>query len=157
MALEDAKNQIDHAFTRADLKGLSFENVFAGAPSFLRRRYGKDLTGVDIAVTGIPFDQAVTNRPGTRLGPRAIREASALQTVDPAFGWDGMSPLEEFAILDYGDMAFDYAHTADVPAGSRPTRRPSSTRARPVSRWGAIIPSRCRFCGRMRRNTGPWR
>jgi agmatinase len=116
MALEDAKNQIDHAFTRADLKGLSFENVFAGAPSFLRRRYGKDLTGVDIAVTGIPFDQAVTNRPGTRLGPRAIREASALQTVDPAFGWDGMSPLEEFAILDYGDMAFDYAQTADVPA-----------------------------------------
>jgi agmatinase len=116
MALEDAKNQIDHAFTRADLKGLSFENVFAGAPSFLRRRYGKDLAGVDIAVTGIPFDQAVTNRPGTRLGPRAIREASALQTVDPAFGWDGMSPLEEFAILDYGDMAFDYAHTPDVPA-----------------------------------------
>jgi agmatinase len=27
-----------------------------------------------------------------------------------------MSPLEEFAILDYGDMAFDYAQTADVPA-----------------------------------------
>ena len=116
MALEDAKTQIDHAFTRPDLKGLSFENVFAGAPSFLRRRYGKDLTGVDIAVTGIPFDQAVTNRPGTRLGPRAIREASALQTVDPAIGWDGFSPLEELAILDYGDMAFDYAHTADVPA-----------------------------------------
>lgn len=116
MALEDAKSEIDHAFTRADLKGFSFENVFAGAPSFLRRRYGKDLSGVDIAVTGIPFDQAVTNRPGARLGPRAIREASALQTVDPAYGWDGLSPLEEFAILDYGDMAFDYAHVADVPA-----------------------------------------
>ena len=59
MSLEDAKTQIDHAFTRQDLKGSSFENVFAGAPSFLRRRYSKDLTGVDIAVTGIPFDQAV--------------------------------------------------------------------------------------------------
>jgi agmatinase len=66
-------------------------------------------------VTGIPFDQAVTNRPGTRLGPRAIREASALQTFDPPYGWDGYSPLEELAILDYGDMALDYAHTADVP------------------------------------------
>jgi hypothetical protein len=115
---------------------LSFENVFAGAPSFLRRRYGKDLTGVDIAVTGIPFDQAVTNRPGTRLGPRAIREASALQTVDPAFGWDGMSPLEEFAILDYGDMAFDYAHTADVPAGSRPMRQNHPRRGRGLFRDG---------------------
>ncbi len=116
MALEDAKNEVDGAFTREDLKGLSFENTFSGAPSFLRRRYGKDLSGVDIAVTGIPFDQAVTNRPGTRLGPRAIREASCLQPYDPPYGWDGYSPLEDLAILDYGDMAFDYAHTADVPA-----------------------------------------
>ena len=75
MSLEDAKNQIDHAFTREDMKGHSFENVFGGATSFMRRRYTKDLSGVDISVTGVPFDQAVTNRPGTRLGPRAIREA----------------------------------------------------------------------------------
>ncbi len=116
MALEDAKSQVDQAFTRDDLRGLSFENAFAGAPSFLRRRYTKDLTGVDVAVTGIPFDQAVTNRPGTRLGPRAIREASALQAFDPPYGWDGYSPLEALAIADYGDMALDYAFTADVPA-----------------------------------------
>ena len=47
MALEDAKTQIDHAFTRDDLKGPSFENVFGGAASFLRRKYTKDLRGVD--------------------------------------------------------------------------------------------------------------
>jgi agmatinase len=58
----------------------------------------------------------VTNRPGTRLGPRAIREASALLTYDPPYGWDGYSPLESLAMVDYGDMAFDYAHAADVPA-----------------------------------------
>ncbi|ABD55257.1 agmatinase [Jannaschia sp. CCS1] len=115
MALEDAKTEVDVAITRADLKGLSYENAFSGAPSFLRRKYTKDLTGVDVAVTGIPFDQAVTNRPGTRLGPRAIRAASALQPFDPPYGWDGYSPLEALAIADYGDMAFDYAHTADVP------------------------------------------
>ena len=45
MALEDAKTQIDHAFTRETLTGLSNENTFGGAPSFLRRRYTKDLTG----------------------------------------------------------------------------------------------------------------
>ncbi|MEL6170421.1 MAG: agmatinase [Pseudomonadota bacterium] len=109
MALEDAKNQVDQAFIRDDLRGLSFENTFGGAPSFLRRRYSKDLTGVDLAITGIPFDQAVTNRPGTRLGPRAVREASALQPFDPPIYWEGFSPLEEFAIVDYGDLAFDYA------------------------------------------------
>lgn len=79
MALEDAKKQVDQAFTRDDLRGLTFENAFGGAPSFLRRKYSKDLSGVDVAITGIPFDQAVTNRTGTRLGPRAVREASSLQ------------------------------------------------------------------------------
>ncbi|HBS49091.1 MAG TPA: agmatinase [Rhodobacteraceae bacterium] len=112
MALEDAKNQVDQAFTREGLKGPSFENTFGGATSFLRRRYTKDLAGVDVAVTGIPFDQAVTNRPGTRLGPRAIREASALQAPDAPYGWP-FDALSELAIADYGDLAFDYA---DIPA-----------------------------------------
>ncbi len=112
MALEDAKHQVDQAFTRDDLRGLSFENAFGGATSFLRRRYSKDLSGVDVAVTGIPFDQAVTNRPGTRLGPRAIREASTLQPFDPPYGWP-LDVLSDLAIVDYGDMAFDYA---DIPA-----------------------------------------
>lgn len=116
MALKDAKTEIDAAITRSELRGLAYENAFSGATSFLRRRYTKDLTGVDVAVTGIPFDQAVTNRPGTRLGPRAIRAASSLQPYDPPYGWDGYSPLEALAIADYGDMALDYAHTADVPA-----------------------------------------
>ena len=116
MALEDAKNQIDHAFTRESTRGLSYENAFAGAPSFLRRRYTKDLSGVDLAVTGIPFDQAVTNRPGCRFGPRAIREASSLQPYDPPYGWN-FDPLSEFSVIDYGDMAFDYAKTSTVPAG----------------------------------------
>ena len=115
MALEDAKKQIDMAFTRDDLKGPSFELTFGGATSFLRRKYSKDLTGVDIAVTGIPFDQAVTNRPGTRLGPRAIREASALQAPDAPYGWP-YDVMSEFAIVDYGDLAFDYANIPAFPA-----------------------------------------
>ncbi|MDV4145711.1 agmatinase [Shimia sp. FJ5] len=114
MALEDAKTKVDEAFTRSDLRGCSFENTFGGATSFLRRRYTKDLTGVDIAVTGVPFDQAVTNRPGTRLGPRAIREASALQSPDAPYGWD-FNVLEECSIVDYGDVAFDYAKVSDFP------------------------------------------
>jgi agmatinase len=115
MALEDAKRMIDSAFTREDLKGPSFDNTFAGATSFLRRRYTKDLTHAQIAVTGVPFDQAVTNRPGTRLGPRAIREASALQAPDAPYGWD-FDVLSEFAIVDYGDLAFDYADIPSFPA-----------------------------------------
>ncbi|SEO68581.1 agmatinase [Salinihabitans flavidus] len=114
MALEDARHQVDQAFTRETLRGPSFENTFGGATSFLRRRYSKDLAGVDIAVTGVPFDHSVTNRPGARLGPRAIREASALQAPDAPYGW-GYDPLNAFRIVDYGDLAFDYARVGDFP------------------------------------------
>ena len=114
MSLEDAKGQIDAAFTRTRDRGLNHEITFGGAMSFLRRRYTKDLTGIDLAVTGVPFDQAVTNRPGTRLGPRAIREASALQASDPPNGWD-VDPMVDIAMADYGDLAFDYARVADFP------------------------------------------
>ncbi len=118
MVLEDAKKQVDEAFTRKDMRGLSFENTFGGATSFLRRRYSKDLSGVDIAVTGVPFDQAVTNRTGTRLGPRAIREASSLQSPDAPYGW-GYDPLSELNIIDYGDLAFDYAMVRNFPEALR--------------------------------------
>ncbi|MCX7890614.1 MAG: agmatinase [Rhodobacteraceae bacterium] len=114
MALEDAGEEVDLAFTRKDRRGLAFENAFGGATSFLRRQYSKDLAGVDLAVTGVPFDQAVTHRSGTRFGPRAIREASCLQPFDPPWGWP-YSPLEEMTVIDYGDLAFDYARVADFP------------------------------------------
>ena len=153
MSLEDAKRQIDHAFTRDDFKGPSFENVFAGAASFLRRKYTKDLAGVDIAVTGLPFDQAVTNRPGTRLGPRAIREASLLQPCDAPYGW-GYDVLSEFAIADYGDMAFDYAMPSEVPARIAEHVGGILDAGRPVSCWAATIRSRMAACAPMPRNTG---
>jgi agmatinase len=108
MTLDKAATEVDDAFRRKDLRGHSYENAFGGALSFLRRRYTKDLSGVDLAVTGVPFDQAVTNRPGTRLGPRAIREASALQAFDAPYGWK-VDPMVDIAMADYGDLAFDYA------------------------------------------------
>jgi len=118
MALEEARNQVDMAFTRRDARGMSYEGTFGGATSFLRRRYTKDLTGADLAILGVPFDQAVTNRPGTRFGPRAIREASTLQAFDPPYGWD-FNALEAFTIVDSGDLAFDYARVQDFPATLR--------------------------------------
>jgi agmatinase len=114
MGLEDAKTDVDGAFTRKGLRGMAFENAFGGATSFLRRTYTKDLVGVDLAITGVPFDQAVTHRTGARFGPRAIREASSLQPYDAPYGWP-TNPLEDMAIVDYGDVAFDYAKTSAFP------------------------------------------
>ena len=65
----------DQAMTRDSLYGTAAESTYAGVVSFSRRRYSRDLRGVDVVVSGVPFDTATSNRPGARFGPRAIRAA----------------------------------------------------------------------------------
>ncbi|WP_164661564.1 agmatinase [Tropicibacter sp. Alg240-R139] len=102
---------VDQAFLRSDLKGTELENSFSGALSFMRRKYSRDLSGVDVAVTGVPFDCAVSNRPGCRFGPEAIRRASAQLAWGPIWPW-GFDPFNVLAVVDYGDCAIDYAKSA---------------------------------------------
>ena len=104
----------DAAFRRTDLMGSSIEASYAGALSFMRRKYTRNLKGVDVAVTGIPFDQAVTNRPGTRFGPQAIRAASAQHSWGLVWPWR-FDPFETLAVVDYGDCFFDWGRKQDVP------------------------------------------
>jgi agmatinase len=103
----------DHAFL-GDLRGGSKEPTYAGALSFMRRRYSRDLAGVDVAVWGIPFDAAVSNRPGARFGPQAIRRASAIFDGDPQYP-HGRDPFAELAVVDRGDCVFDYGRHAEIP------------------------------------------
>jgi len=107
-------NHSDQAFTAESLYGTRHERTYAGALSFMRRRYTKDLAGVDVAVTGIPFDLATSNRPGTRFGPAAIRAASAQLSWGPPWPW-GFDPMDRLAVVDYGDCTFDYGRPAGVP------------------------------------------
>ena len=109
------KETNDLAMTRENLYGTIEEPTYAGITSFLRRRYTRDLSGVDVAVTGVPYDLATTNRPGTRLGPRAIRAASTIMAWgDAVSGW-GFDPFEELAVVDYGDCLFDHGRPEQVP------------------------------------------
>lgn len=80
----------------------------------MRRRYTRDLGNFALAVTGVPFDSATTNRPGTRFGPRAIREQSTLQAHDAPYGWR-IDPFSTLNIADYGDCAFDHARIDQIP------------------------------------------
>jgi agmatinase len=104
----------DHAFTATSLYGTEAEHTYSGALSFLRRKYTRDLDGVDVAVTGIPLDLATTNRPGARFGPAGIRAASAHLSWGPPWPW-GFDPTERLAIIDYGDCSFDFGRPAGVP------------------------------------------
>jgi agmatinase len=75
---------------------------FAGVRTFMRAPHTTDLTGVDAAVYGIPFDTATTYRTGTRFGPEGIRSASALlRPYNPALE---VNVVETLSIVDYGDL-----------------------------------------------------
>jgi len=73
--------------------------TYGGAP------YTQDpaeLAGFDVAIVGAPTDDLVSDRPGARFGPRAIRAASCppgphLESRVDAF--------EELKIVDFGDAA----------------------------------------------------
>ncbi|AMW35800.1 agmatinase [Haematospirillum jordaniae] len=99
----------DQAFRRQDPYGRWPEMTYGGALSFLRRPYTRNLQGVDIAVMGIPFDGAVTYRPGARLGPRAIRAASVSLAELKAFPF-GFDPFTRLSVVDYGDCFLDPHH-----------------------------------------------
>ena len=60
---------IDHAFTARHNMGAASDPTYAGGLSFMRRRHTKNVAGADAIVWGIPFDAAVSNRPGARFGP----------------------------------------------------------------------------------------
>ena len=104
----------DQAFRADSLHGRWAEMTYGGALSFLRRRYTRDLAGADVVVSGVPYDASVTNRPGCRLGPQAIRAASAqlAELLPFPFGFD---LFEHLAIADWGDCFMDPHHPETVP------------------------------------------
>lgn len=76
---------------------------FAGLPSFAGSPYTEDaaeLAGADVAIVGAPTDDLVSDRPGARFGPRAIRAASCPPGRHLEAGVDGFAELR---VLDYGD------------------------------------------------------
>jgi agmatinase len=114
MAQMTSKPPIDHAFRSETLKGGAADPTYAGALSFMRRRYSRDLTGVDLAVLGVPLDVTVTNRPGARFGPQAIRRASAIFDGDPQYPF-GIDIFAELAAVDFGDVALDLHSPLTIP------------------------------------------
>lgn len=103
----------DSAFRAEGLREHGLEMTYGGALSFLRRRYTRELAGVDVAVMGFPYDASVTYRPGCRLGPRAIRAASVQLAELKAFPW-GFNLMRSLSVVDRGDCMIDPHHPASV-------------------------------------------
>ena len=110
-----ATDRGDFTFRSPSLYGTADDITYGGALSYLRRRYTRDLTGVDVVVSGIPYDLGTTNRPGTRFGPRAIRQASTHIAWGPQWPYD-FDPLHRLAVIDWGDHAFDVGYPERMTA-----------------------------------------
>jgi agmatinase len=85
--------------------GLPDKPDYAGLLTFSALPYTQDpadLAGADAAVLGAPMDDLVSDRPGTRFGPRAIRAASCPPGphLEAKIDW-----AEELRVVDYGDAA----------------------------------------------------
>lgn len=79
---------------------------FAGIPTFMRLPFvGPDhprASEVQIGLIGLPFDGGVSNRPGARHGPRALRDASTM--IRAQNGATGVRPFDKARIADLGDV-----------------------------------------------------
>ncbi len=78
---------------------------YAGLLTFSGMPYTQDaaeLAGVDVAIVGAPTDVLVSDRPGARFGPRAIRAASCPPGPHLEAGVDGFAELR---VVDFGDAA----------------------------------------------------
>ncbi|MEY2532471.1 MAG: guanidinopropionase [bacterium] len=76
---------------------------YAGLLTFSGMPYAQDpadLAGADVAIVGAPTDDLVSDRPGTRFGPRAIRAAGCPPGPHLEAGVDGFAELR---VVDYGD------------------------------------------------------
>jgi agmatinase len=59
-----------------------------------------ELAGFDVAIVGAPMDDLVSDRPGARMAPRAIRSASCPPGPHLEAGVDAFAALR---VLDFGD------------------------------------------------------
>ncbi len=85
--------------------GLPDKPDYAGLLTYAGMPYTQDaaeLEGADVAIVGAPTDDLVSDRPGTRFGPRAIRAASCPPGphLEARVDW-----AERLRVVDFGDAA----------------------------------------------------
>ena len=112
-------------------RGLGDKPDYAGLLTFAALPYTQDpaeLRGVDVAIVGAPTDDLVSDRPGARFGPRAIRAASCPPGPHLEAGVDA---ARELRVVDFGDAPV-------IPADPARTREAIEETVAQVVRAGAV-------------------
>lgn len=94
--LRDAANALQRGDGRRSLP-------YSGIPTFLGLPYAPSAADLDIALVGVPMDLGVSNRPGARFGPRAVR---AIERIGPYHQTMRGVPQSRARAADIGDVPF---------------------------------------------------
>jgi agmatinase len=99
------KKVVELLFSGTDRRYKPYEGVstLLDAPLRLDASGLADFGGLDVALVGVPMDLGVTNRPGSRFGPRAVRN---IERVGPYHHVHRLVPSAEVRIADVGDVPF---------------------------------------------------
>lgn len=73
------------------------------APALTVDPQSPDFGDLQVALFGVPMDLGVTNRNGSRFGPRALR---GIERIGPYNDAIGCAPIHEMKIADVGDVPF---------------------------------------------------
>jgi agmatinase len=107
MKKAQAKNELLSLNALSELDKFNLEQLedilpFGGSGTFMKTTATKDIQKGDFVVAGIPFDAGATFRPGTRFGPKAIRDKSHYAAAfQPVYPWQNSL---RHRVIDYGDM-----------------------------------------------------
>ncbi|MFD1329005.1 agmatinase [Mycoplana ramosa] len=103
----------DPAFRRVADKIFSKSGTrlapYAGVPTFLAAPHmpvdaeNPDFGNLQVAITGVPMDLGVTNRNGSRFGPRAMR---TIERIGPYNHVLDCAPVHDLRVADIGDVPF---------------------------------------------------
>jgi len=124
-------------FKDGDKRHWPFANpsTLLGAPYMAGGLNYELLRGLDVALIGVPMDLGVTNRPGARYGPRALRAVDRIGPYEHALR---IAPMNMLRVADLGDVPMNSRYDlaachADIEAAYRMIAR---TRAVPLSVGG---------------------
>lgn len=90
---------------------------YAGMPTFLSAPFmavdaeEPDFGNLQVAITGVPMDLGVTNRPGSRFGPRALR---TIERIGPYNHVLDCAPVQELRVADIGDVPFQSRYRLEL-------------------------------------------
>ena len=106
------RKAIETIFAGTDRRPKPYEGVTSllGAPLRLDAARRHDFSGLDVALVGVPLNLGVTNRPGARFGPRAVR---AVERIGPYHHVHRMLPLSAVKAADIGDVPFRSRYSLD--------------------------------------------